>query len=46
MLGRDAAHATTRNATGDNDDIEDALCDWIDRQFWKYHHQQYRKRPV
>jgi type I restriction-modification system DNA methylase subunit len=46
MLGGDAARATTRTAAGDDGDPEESLRVWIDRQFWKYHYQLYRKRPV
>jgi hypothetical protein len=27
-------------------DPEESLRDWIDRAFWKYHFQLYRKRPI
>src|SRR6266566_946632 len=46
MLGRCAAHATIRTATEGEGDSEDLLRPWIDGQFWKYHFQLYRKRPV
>ncbi len=46
MLGRAAAHAAIRTATGGDGDPEELLRDWIGRQFWKYHHQLHRKRPV
>lgn len=46
MLGRDPAHAAIRTATEDDGDPEDLSRDWVDRRFWKYHHQLYRKRPV
>ena len=46
MLGREAAHATIRTSTEGDGDSEDLLRAWIDKQFWKYHYQQYRKRPV
>jgi hypothetical protein len=46
LLGRVEAHATIRSATENEGDPEDILRDWIDRQFWKYHFQLYRKRAV
>jgi hypothetical protein len=46
MLGLDEAHARIRTATGKEGDPEELLRDWIDRLFWKYHLQLYRKRPV
>ena len=46
MQGRSDAHTTIRTAAEDDRDPEDLLRDWIDRDFWKYHYQLYRKRPV
>lgn len=52
MLGVDAARETIRSAFGEGDP-KDALRNWLDRftgqpaqSFWRYHFQQYRKRPV
>ena len=46
MLGRDAAQAAIRTAAENDGDPEELLRNWIDRQFWKYHYQLYRKRPA
>jgi len=52
MLGAEVAHGTIRMALGEGDSL-DALRGWLDRftgqpaqSFWRYHFQQYRKRPV
>jgi hypothetical protein len=52
MLGADAAREAIRTAIGEGDSL-DALRGWLDRftgqsaqSFWRYHSQQYRKRPV
>jgi hypothetical protein len=52
MLGDEAAREAIRTALGNGDPL-DALRGWLDRftgppaqSFWRYHFQQYRKRPV
>jgi hypothetical protein len=52
MLSADAAREAIRTALGDGDPL-DTLRGWLDRftgqpaqSFWRYHFQQYRKRPV
>jgi hypothetical protein len=46
MLGQEAAHDAIRTATGAEGDREQLLRDYLDKRFWKYHFQQYRKRPI
>lgn len=46
MLGEEAAADVVKAATGKEGGTEDLLRQYLDRQFFKLHIQQYRKRPV
>jgi hypothetical protein len=45
MLGESGAREIIKTACGKGDP-EEQLRAWLDKQFWKYHFQLYRKRPV